>query len=152
MISLILLLSWCTTELVQFIVSVWSWDLVRVWSIRHHLRLHPNACTLLAPKSIPICPKPDHIFYQPNLLIGHRIGILLKNNNLHLYMNEELNFQEETRRKKNGQAWDEIEHYCLRYGVPKWTKNLVFRHLISYNIKFQLQNVLYGLKKTQHIK
>ena len=56
--------------------------------IHQHMCLYPNDFPHTAQKSIPVCPKPDWIFYQPNSLIIHRIGFLFKNDNLHLYMNE----------------------------------------------------------------
>ena len=53
-------------------------------------------------------------------------------------------FQEETIRKKHGKFWEEMEHYCMKYGVINLTKIVILIHLISYNVNFKLQHELYG--------
>ena len=61
-------------------------------------------------------------------------------------------FSRKTRRRKHVQFWEETEHYCLRYSVPKLDIIAIFRHLISYNINLQLQHELYVFQIIQHIK
>ena len=145
MICLIIILSPYPQYPFQFRVFIQARALVWVWFVWNCLRLHPNDCPHTALKSIPIWPKPDWIFYRPNQLIIHIIGLLMKSENLHLNMNVFFLFQYYTRINKCVQVWEEMEHYCLGYGVPKLTKIAILRHLVSYSINFQSQHSLSGL-------
>ena len=70
--------------------------------------LCPITFTHTSPESIPIYPKPYRIFYRPNNIISHRNGLLLKIDNLHLYMNAFSTFNNKTEEinvEKFGNKW-----------------------------------------------
>ena len=67
-------------------------------------------------------------------------------------MNSIYHYQEETRINKHGQVWEETEHYCLIYGELKLEKIMHDIHLISFNVKIQLQCAHYGFQSIQNIK
>ena len=68
--------------------------------------MHPNDYLHPIPKSVPVCPKLYGLFYLTNIAISHRIRLLMKNNNIHIYMSSSFHYQEENRRNKCGQVWE----------------------------------------------
>ena len=58
-------------------------------------------------------------------------------------------------KKKPLKTWPSLgrnEALLFEIWCTKSDKIASFRHIISYNVNFQLQQALFGLKSTQHIK